>query len=90
MSSTDTVAAPPRMVAAKSSDATDSSTDWGSETEFSVISIACAAPLVMTDTILLLLTAYTDEALGSFSDNSVDVVETINSGRAFVLAERNG
>jgi|GEM_PF-4804776 len=84
------VASPPRTVAAKLSDATEASAVDGTETESSVISIGVVEPFVITETILLLPTAYTDDALGRDNDNLVDSVYTTNSGTVFVDADFNG
>lgn len=84
------VASPPRTVAAKLSDATEASAVDGTETESSVISIGIVEPLVITEMILLLPTAYTDDALGRDNDNLFDSVYTTNSGTVFVDADFKG
>lgn len=84
------VASPPRTVAAKLSEATDASAVDGTDTESSVISIGVLEPFVITETILLLPTAYTEDSLGRDNDNLVDSVYTTNSGIVFVVADFSG
>lgn len=84
------VAPPPRTVAAKLSDATDASAVEGTETDSSEISTGVVEPLVMTETILLFPTAYTDDSLGRDRESFVDSVYTTNSGIACVEADFSG